>query len=72
MNKFLCVSALFILAMNANAADNKPGAVKKSASGVCHASESRFYAKLKHFTSYDSLKACIDSGGKMPGTKPKK
>ena len=76
MNKSLCISALLLLAFNAQAADIKSNTnqagVKKSASGICHGSDSRFYAKLKHFTSYDSLKACLDSGGQMPGKKLKK
>lgn len=72
MKNALCLSTLMILALTAQAADNKSVSVKKSASGVCHSAESRFYAKLKNFTSFDSLKACLDSGGTLPGKKAKK
>jgi hypothetical protein len=72
MKTALCLSTLLILALTAQAAEDKSTSVKKSATGVCHSSESRFYAKLKHFTSYDSLKACLDSGGSLPGKKAQK
>jgi hypothetical protein len=72
MNKSFLISSLLLLAFTAQAADSKPGPVKKSASGICHESQSRFYAKLKHFTSYDTLKACLDSGGHVAGKKAQK
>jgi hypothetical protein len=72
MNKSLLISSLLMLAFTAQAADSKIGSVKKSASGICHESQSRFYAKLKHFTSYETLKACLDSGGQLAGRKLQK
>lgn len=76
MKNTLCVFTLVVLSLNAQAADTKSTTnqtgVKKSASGICHESSSRFYAKLKHFTSYDSLKACLDSGGHQPAKTSKK
>lgn len=41
-------------------------AVKKSSAGLCHALGTRYYAATKTFTSYTSVQACIDSGGKLP------
>jgi hypothetical protein len=72
MNKAFCLSTLLILSLSAQAAQSKSEPVKKSATGVCHSAESRFYGKLKNFTSYESLKACVDSGGHLPGKKAQK
>jgi len=35
--------------------------VKKSRSGICHDGTSPYYHKLKNFTAYDSMLACIES-----------
>ena len=41
--------------------------VKKSKSGICHAKNfSSYYGRVKNFTSYPSLKSCLDSGGRCP------
>lgn len=40
--------------------------VKKSKSGICHTSQSQHYDHTKNFTSYQSLSACIDAGGRLP------
>lgn len=42
------------------------GIVKKSRSSICHAPGTTYYSRTKHFTSYDNLQACLDSGGRMP------
>lgn len=45
--------------------------VKKSNSGICHAEDSRWYSRTKNFTPYESLDACLESGGRLPkGYKP--
>ncbi|MDD5759886.1 MAG: thermonuclease family protein [Desulfobulbaceae bacterium] len=41
-------------------------AVKKSNSGICHQRGTTYYNQTKNYTAYDSLKACLDSGGRMP------
>lgn len=46
--------------------------VKKSKSGICHDSTSSYYSRTKSYTSYDSLQACIDSGGKLTKSKKSK
>lgn len=75
MNKFFCAFVLTFVTFNAMAADPKVSAtgpaVKKSASGMCHERNSRFYNKVKKFTPYDNLKACVDSGGQLPAKKAK-
>lgn len=43
--------------------------VKKSTSGICHDSTSSYYTRTKSYTSFDSLQACLDSGGQLPKGK---
>lgn len=40
--------------------------VKKSTSGICHSSSSKWYEKTTHFTAYSSIAKCIASGGRLP------
>lgn len=40
--------------------------VKLSNSGVCHDEHSSSYSRTKNFTSFDTLKACLDAGGRLP------
>lgn len=69
MKKLLLPLLVCSVALSAGAAlqsgSTSQPSVKKSTSGVCHAADSRFYERIKHFTAYNSLKACLDSGGKM-------
>lgn len=39
---------------------------KKSNSGLCHPPQSIWYERTKNYQPYDSLDACLDSGGKLP------
>jgi hypothetical protein len=47
------------------AADN-PGVIKKSQSGICHAPGTTYYAQTLRFTPYETLAACLASGGRLP------
>ena len=40
--------------------------VKKSNSGLCHPPQSNWYERTKNYRAFDSLEACLDSGGKLP------
>lgn len=40
--------------------------VKKSSSGICHPEDSSYYSRTRNFTPYQSLDACLDSGGRLP------
>jgi hypothetical protein len=40
--------------------------VKKSNSGICHDEGSRYYQQTKHFTPYQTLEDCLNSGGRLP------
>ena len=44
-------------------------AVKKSESGICHDVSSASFKNTQKFTPYDSLDACLKSGGRMPAGK---
>ena len=44
--------------------DNPP--VKKSDSGICHARGTTYYSRTTHFTPYETLEACLKSGGRLP------
>ncbi len=40
--------------------------VKLSRSGICHDTQSAYYGRTKNFTAFDSLRQCLDSGGRLP------
>jgi hypothetical protein len=42
------------------------GVVKKSTSDICHAPGTTYYDRTKNFTPYDTVQACLDSGGRLP------
>ncbi len=42
------------------------GVVKKSKSDICHAPGTTYYNRTKNYTAYNSLQACLNSGGRLP------
>lgn len=40
--------------------------VKMSNSGLCHPPQSSWYERIKNYQPFDSLRACLDSGGELP------
>ena len=40
--------------------------VKKSRSNICHEKGTRFYEQTSTYTPYNSLTACLKSGGRLP------
>jgi hypothetical protein len=40
--------------------------VKMSNSGLCHPPQSSWYERTKNYQAFESLKACLASGGKLP------
>lgn len=40
--------------------------VKMSNSGLCHPPQSSWYERTQNYQAFDSLKACLASGGKLP------
>jgi endonuclease YncB( thermonuclease family) len=61
----LLVSAALFIAPSC-AKDTSPPAVKKSDSGVCHKLGSTYYDKTTHFKRFQSMEACLASGGRLP------
>jgi 5-methylcytosine-specific restriction endonuclease McrA len=43
--------------------------VKQSSSSICHDKSSRSFNRTKNFTSFDTIAACIDAGGRLPKGK---
>lgn len=42
------------------------GVVKMSNSGLCHPPQSSWYGRTKNYEAFDSIEACLDSGGALP------
>jgi hypothetical protein len=40
--------------------------VKKSRAGICHDRDSPWYGRTIHFEPFNTLKQCLDSGGRLP------
>ncbi|WP_429235102.1 hypothetical protein [Aeromonas salmonicida] len=40
--------------------------VKKSRNGICHPQGGTYYSRTKHYVPYDTMQACLDSGGRAP------
>lgn len=61
MKKFIFIFSLSLVSIAAHS-----DVVKKSNSGICHSEDSPYYEKTKKFTPYDTLDACLSSGGTLP------
>lgn len=40
--------------------------VKMSSSSICHAQGTEYYNRTKNFTPFESVEACVKSGGRLP------
>ncbi|WP_083264386.1 HNH endonuclease family protein [Pseudohongiella acticola] len=40
--------------------------VKKSNSDICHPPESSYYERTRNYRPFETLQACLDSGGRLP------
>ena len=58
----VAVFAILITASTSIAAQE----VKKSGSGICHCPGGQFYERTTNFTPFDSIDACLASGGRHP------
>ncbi|MCH1918018.1 HNH endonuclease family protein [Shewanella sp. A3A] len=61
MVRFLVAILLSLSASSTMAAE-----ARMSNSHICHDSSSPYYARLKHFTSYSTMDACLKAGGHLP------
>ena len=48
------------------AAERAQGIVKKSRSGICHGPDSPWYAQTANYIAFESIEACLASGGRLP------
>jgi len=62
IEKQLCF-AVFLLVFSHTASAQL---VKKSSSGICHSSESRWYERTTQYTAFGSLDTCLASDGRLP------
>lgn len=60
LKAFITIALLFMTA------SSFAQVIKQSRSGICHPPASKSYEKTKHFTAFDTLKACLDNGGRLP------
>ena len=56
----------FIVLILLQGCDSANVPVKKSKTNICHKEGSRYYDITKHFKAYQSIKDCIESGGRLP------
>ena len=57
--------AIFAFASSAKADEVNPP-VKMSKSEICHPTDSSYYTRTKNFTGYETLKQCLQDGGRLP------
>lgn len=62
-SNLIIVAALFAASFTVYSSEPT---VKKSKNGICHDQYSKSYKRTKKFTSYDSIDACLNSGGRLP------
>ncbi len=61
LKKIAIASVIILFATTASAQ-----VVKKSKSGICHPPASSHYERTKSYLAFDSVHACLQSGGRMP------
>ena len=55
----------FVLLIFASVSD-ATSFIKKSNSGICHPPESGWYDRTKNYKAFDSVEACLATGGRLP------
>ena len=58
-----CLLAVMLLIVSGVASAE---VVKKTSSGICHPPASSYYDRTKNFRPFDSVEACLASGGRLP------
>lgn len=56
----------FFIVVGFVSAPTHASVIKKSNSGLCHPPQSNWYERTKNYQPYDSLDACLYSGGELP------
>ena len=57
---------IFIILFLLTSCDSASVPVKKSKTNICHKKGSKYYNQTKHFRAFNTIKDCIDSGGRLP------
>ena len=57
----ICIVLIFL-----QGCDSASVPVKKSKTNICHEKGSRYYDITKYFKAYQTIKDCIESGGRLP------
>jgi len=60
---------IFIVFILLQGCDSTSVPVKKSKTNICHKKGSKYYDQTKHYKAYQTLKDCIESGGRLPKKK---
>ncbi|SNY58480.1 hypothetical protein SAMN06297280_3416 [Arsukibacterium tuosuense] len=66
--KTIFIAGLLFIYSTAASGEESENVVKKSRNGYCHYQTSDFYTRTMHFEKFETLAACIASGGKFPPT----
>ena len=57
---------IFIFLILLQGCDSASVPVKKSKTNICHKKGSKYYDQTKYFRAYQTIKDCIESGGRLP------
>ena len=57
---------IFIILILLQGCDSASIPVKKSKTNICHKKGSKYYDQTKYFRAYQTMKDCIESGGRLP------
>ena len=57
--------SFFIILILLTGCDSASVPVKKSKTNICHKKGSKYYDQTKHYRAYNSIKECINSGGRL-------
>jgi hypothetical protein len=60
------LQSFFIILILLTGCDSASVPVKKSKTNICHKKGSKYYDQTKHFRAYNTIKECIESGGRLP------
>ena len=63
------IGTIFISLFLLTGCDSASVPVKKSKTNICHKKGSKYYDQTKHFRAFNTIKECIDSGGRRPKKK---
>jgi hypothetical protein len=59
-------SIIFISLFLLISCDSASVPVKKSKTNICHKKGSKYYDQTKHFRAFNTIKDCIENGGRIP------